>query len=109
MLRIAEKAIDKDGFLLAFNGDQIELDERIIGYRGGGAFADDGADTIFLRLPFEARGEVDGIAEHRIIEALLRSQIADDTDPGIEPDADAQRLERAILGFGFLFQLRIEI
>ena len=45
-----------------------------------------------LRQPFDARGDVDGVADRRVVEpARGRADVADDGDAGVQADADAQR------------------
>ena len=56
--------------------------------------ADHGADVVGLGLAFEPRGDIDVVADHRIVEARLRAEIADAAHAGVEPDAELHRLER---------------
>ena len=60
----------------------------------GGARAEDDRQAVGLALPFEPRGEVHRVAQHRIVEAQVRSHVADDALAGVEADADLQRNER---------------
>ena len=42
-------------------------------------------------MAFQPRGEVDAVAEHRIVEAQVRAHIADDAGAGVQADADIER------------------
>src|SRR3546814_9729187 len=70
--------------------------------------AEHDADAVVLRLPFEPRGEVDRVAEHRIVEALARAHVADDALAGIDADADIERLELDAGPLGFLLALAVQ-
>ena len=52
-------------------------------------------DAVALGLPFEPRGEVHGVAEHRIVEAQVRAHVADDAVAGVDADADLHAAGRA--------------
>ena len=69
---------------------------------------DDDGNAVRFRLPFQARRQIDRIAEHRIIEAQVGAHIADDASPGVEPDADLERDEALAGFFGLLLALLIE-
>src|SRR5262245_66197747 len=80
---------------LAFHFEKIELEKSEIGRPRRGGFADHGADVIGLRLSLEPRGHVDVVADHRIVEARFRAEIADAADASVQADADPDRLEFA--------------
>ena len=56
--------------------------------------AQDHRHAIGLRLPFEARGEVHGVAKHRIVEAQIGAHVADDAGPVLRPMPIFMRQER---------------
>src|SRR3546814_20867405 len=60
--------------------------------RLGRRLAEHDVHPIDGRLPFETSGQIDGIPQHRIVEALLRSHIADHAEAGVDADADPQQL-----------------
>ncbi|MCY1302530.1 hypothetical protein D9M70_521910 [compost metagenome] len=55
-------------------------------------FAEEQRDAVVLGSPFETRCEIDRIAEGGIVEALVRTHVADDALAGVDADADSQRL-----------------
>src|SRR3984885_973216 len=84
--------VDHLRLLLALDHDEIELEDReAVLDRERGFGAGDDRKSILLGLSLEARGQVDAVAEHGIIEAQVGPHIADHAEPGIEPDADIDR------------------
>ena len=67
-----------------------------------GRLADDGSDVIGLGLTLEARGDIDVVADHRIVEARVRAEVADAAHARVQADADLDRLEFPAFGFRFL-------
>src|SRR6266700_3418593 len=84
----------------ALDADQIELGERLIRYEQRRRFAEDEIEAIGLAGPFQARGQVHGVAQHRVLHALVRAHIADAALAGVDADTDADRLERLSGGRG---------
>ena len=74
-----------------------------------GFFADHQIDAVDFAQPFEARGEIDRVAEQRIIEMLLRAEIADDAFAGIDADADLHRPERRAGGGRFVRPAAVQL
>ena len=101
---VAEQREDARRLGLALHLEEIELDEGEVGRSRGRGLAHHGADVVGLRLALEPRGHVDVVADHRIVEARLRAEIADAAQPGVEADAELDRLERPPLGFSLLRQ-----
>ena len=85
---VAEQCEDARRLGLALHLQQVELEEGEVRRARGGGLAHDGADVVGLRLALEPRGDVDVVADHRIVEARLRAEIADAADAGVEPDAE---------------------
>ncbi len=56
----------------------------------------------FAREPFEARGEIDRVADDGVIEAALAAEISDDHLAGRDTDSDIETLEARIVGVEFL-------
>src|SRR6266404_1161090 len=92
MYRFGRQGVDAHRLPLAPDRHQVELDQPRHVEPRRRLFADDQIDAIELGQPFEPRGQVHRIAEQRIIEALLRSEIADAALAGIDADADVQRV-----------------
>ena len=46
-----------------------------------------------LDLAFQPRGEIDAVAQHRIVEAQVGPHVADHADAGVQADADIERNE----------------
>ena len=70
----AGDGIDDLGLLLALDHDEIELEDReLVLDRERGLGADDDRKSIFLGLALQPRGQVDAVAEHRIVELAGRS------------------------------------
>ena len=104
----AEERQDQRRLGLALPLEEIELEKGEIGRPRRGGLADDGAHVIGLRLSFEPRGDVDVVADHRIIEARLRAEIADAANSGVQPDAEPYRLEWPALGLGLVLPERVQ-
>ncbi len=75
----------------AAHGDAVEFDQHMLGADGlRGVRPEDDRHAVFLGQAFEARGEVHGVAKHRIIVAPARSHIANDAIAGVDADADRE-------------------
>src|SRR6185437_15955149 len=99
---VAEQGEDASRLGFALHLQEVELEKGELRRARGGGLADHRAHIISLGLSFEPRRDVDVVADHRIIEARLRAEIADAANAGIEPDAEPHRLELPALGFRFL-------
>src|SRR5271170_7184888 len=66
--------------------DQVEFEQRELRRLFSGPLADYDVDQICLGLTLEPRGDVGVVAEHRIVKALIRTEITDNALAGIEPD-----------------------
>src|ERR1700730_59988 len=86
---IGWQRIDVAGLALALDCYEIDFDQRWIPETLSRLLADHQIDAVDLAEAFQPRGEVHRIAEQRVIEVLLRAEIADDAFPCIEADADA--------------------
>jgi len=83
-IRAAEQREDVHRLRLALHRDEIELDAGEIGDLLIGLLADDDGHAIVLRLRFEPRGEIHGVAENGIVLAELRA-VADDAGARMMP------------------------
>src|SRR5437899_2366984 len=95
MYRFGRQGVDAYRLGLALDRHQVELDQSRHVEPRRRRLADDQIDAVKLGQPFEPGGQVDRVAEQRIIEALLRSEIADAAFAGIDADPD---MERALPG-----------
>src|SRR5713226_6501479 len=75
---------------LALDRDEVELNQAGVVEPRRGVLADDQIDAVLLGEPLEPRRQVHRIAEQRIIEALVRAEIAYAALPGVDADADMQ-------------------
>ena len=105
---VADEAMDAHGSRLALDPDEVELEEREPRCSRRGALADHDVEVVGLRLRFEARGQVYVVAQHRIVEAMLRAHVADAAHAGVEADADTDVGEGLALGLGLAAPNRIE-
>ena len=90
---LRRQRVDVAGFALALDRYEIDFDQRRIAEALSRLFADHQIDAVDLAEAFQPRGEVHRIAEQRVVEMLLRAEIADDAFPGVDPKADAHREE----------------
>src|SRR3990170_5202978 len=86
---VADEGKDALRPFLAAQLDGIDLEEREGARLWRRALAGDDRHAVGLRRFLEARGDVDHVAEDRIVEALRRADIADAAGAGVEADADA--------------------
>src|SRR5438034_8481107 len=91
MYWFGRQGVDAHRLRLALDRHQVELDQPRHVKPRRRRLADDQIDPVKLGQPFEPGGQVDRVAEQRIIEALLRAEIADAAFAGIDTDADMQR------------------
>src|SRR6202047_2935659 len=86
-----QRLVDADRFIATLDADRVELApgkacrgtiERALGSHDRGT-------EIFVGA-LKPRGDVHGVAHHRVIEALTRTNIADQGVAGIQPDPLAQ-------------------
>ena len=91
---VAEQEEDADRLGLADDQNEVDLEHSELRHLKRGAFAEDDVDVIGLGLAFEAGGQIGVVAEHGVIEALVRAEIADDAFAGVEADAGAHFPER---------------
>ena len=109
-LPVAEQGVHAFRLGLALHGDQIDLQGRESAVDLlGGLGADDDRRAIFLGAAFQPRGEVHGIAQHRIIEAQIRTHIADHAGAGIDAEPDLHREKRYAVLQRLCLALVIEI
>ena len=87
---VAQQEEDAHRLGLADDLDQVEFEESEVAHLLGGLLADDDVDVIGLGLAFEPRGDVGVVAQHRIVEALIRAEIADDAAARVEADAERE-------------------
>ena len=73
-----------------------------------GARTDHHGKPIILGPRFQAGSHIDGVAEHRIVEAEIRSHVADDAGAGVEPDPDAQRHVKTAVRVSFAFEFDVK-
>ena len=88
---IAKQPEQPDRLRLALQTNQIEPQAREVGCSGHGRVADDDLDAVGLALAFEPGGDVDRVAEHGVVEALLGAHVADIALAGVDSDADPDR------------------
>src|SRR5215469_1591238 len=69
---------------------EIELDRREIRDGALRLLADDDDDAVGLGLRLEAGGEIDRVAKHRVVEALIGAHVAGDALAGVDADADVE-------------------
>src|SRR5690348_12674385 len=86
-LATAQQGEDARHVALSLYRDEVELEHRITAGESLGRLADDDRHAVILRFSFEPRGEIDGVAEHRIFEVLFPAKIADDAVAGVDADA----------------------
>src|SRR5262249_39092549 len=70
--------------------------------------SEDNRNTVIFGLALQAGSDVDRIAENRIVEAQVGSEIADNAAAGVETDADAKWQERLPGARSLLLTLPIE-
>src|SRR5260370_34279575 len=75
--KATDQRMDALRFGLALDHHQVELERGVVGHLQARLVANDDADAIGLALPFEARREVDVVAQARIGEAFRGAEIAD--------------------------------
>src|ERR1051326_1925742 len=102
---ITEQEKDADGLGLADDQDEVDLEHRELRHPKRGAFAENDIDVIGLGLAFETGGQIGVVAEHRIVEALIRAEIAGDAFPGVEAGR-LRKLSLCIGGVSVPFGLR---
>src|ERR1035437_8507832 len=108
-VRATKNCINGFGLGFPFHRYKINLKHsKFLAYRLRRFRTDDDRHAVIFRLPFQARCQIDRIAEHRIVETQIGAHIADDASPRVEPDADLDR-EEALAGFfGLLLALLIQ-
>ena len=91
----ARQGVERDRARLVFQLDVIDFEpgemRRLVARRGAG----DDVDAELLGRALEPGGDVDLVAERRIVEALVGPHVADAAFAGVEADAEFHRLERA--------------
>ena len=99
---VSQKGIDPGRLRLSLHRDQVELQGGEVLGLGPRVLADHDVDAIGLRLALEAGSEVHIVAHDRIVEALVRAQVADRADARIEPGAHANggKIPAFALGVG---------
>ena len=93
--RIARQSEQGDRSRLVLQLDVVDLEPgefRRFVPRGG---AGDGVDAELLGRPFEPRGDVDFVAQRRIIEPLDRPHVADAAFAGVSSDSELDLTEGA--------------
>ena len=105
----ADDGINHLRLLLAFHRDEIEFEQRELVLGGvRGARADDDRKPVGFALAFQAGGEIDAVAQHRIVEAQVGAHVADDAAAGVDADADVDRNEQRAVGLGRCLALAVE-
>src|SRR5882672_11013101 len=89
-LGVAHEREDVERRVAALDPDLIELKEGEVGRLLRRVFADDDVDAVGARKALQPRGDIGAVADDRIVEALLRSHIADAGAPAVQPDAGAE-------------------
>src|SRR6202035_6062452 len=90
---LRKQRVHADSLGLAFDRDEIDLDQFWIAETRGRLLADHQIDAINLAQAFQPGSEIHRIAEQRVIEMLLRAVIAHAAFAGIDADAHADRPE----------------
>src|SRR5262245_60144180 len=70
--------------------------------------SDDNRNAVIFGLAFQACSNVYRIAEHRIVEAKVGSEVSDQASTGVYADADAKGQKRLAGGIGLCLTLLIE-
>src|SRR3984893_14174107 len=97
---IGRQCENTPGLGLAFDRNEIELDQlRIIEARRR-LFADNQIDAVDLAEALQPRRQVHRIAEQRVVEVGLRAEITDDAFAGIDAYAEPDRQEYLVSRLG---------
>src|SRR5215204_1551820 len=109
LVRPADDGVDALGLGLALDLQEVELEHgEKPSDRGCGARPDQDRDAVALRLRFEPRREVHGVAEDRIVEVQVRAHVADDAGASVDADADLHGQEGMARGLGLGAALGVE-
>jgi hypothetical protein len=90
---VAEEEENARGSGFAHDLDEIEFEQGHLPDPLGSLLADDDVDMIGLCLAFQPRGQIGIVAEYRIVEALVRSEVAGTAATRIETDPNANFVE----------------
>jgi hypothetical protein len=98
------------GFGLAFHLDAVDLEgcEFLSGVLLG-ARADHNGNAVVLRASLKPRSNIDGVAQHRIVEAEIGPHVSDHAGSGIQPDPDVQRPVCPAILVRLVLELLIEL
>src|SRR6266446_1691023 len=101
----ADEFVDGNRLELAFYADEIEFakDETVILGCGIRGFVDQDVRAVIFIQPFQARGEIHGVAEGGVAVAERGAHVADAGHAGVQPNANVEM--RLAFGFPFLLHL----
>src|SRR5688500_12349435 len=75
----SEDLVDRDWLILAFDDHRFpRRNVERVADNAKCAFADENAVGLFSRERFDARADVDSVADRRVLDAIFRAYIADD-------------------------------
>src|SRR5580693_1372582 len=90
---LRKQRVHADSLGLAFDRDEIDLDQFRIAETRNRLLADHQIDAINLAQAFQPGSEIHRIAEQRVIEMSPRAVIADAAFAGVDADANTDRPE----------------
>src|SRR5882762_2172549 len=101
----ADEFVNGNRLEFAFHADEIEFAEDVAIVLGGGirGFVDQDVRAVIFIQPFQARGEIHGVAESGVAVTERRAHVADAGHAGVQADADVEMR----LAFGFPFLLHV--